>query len=124
MIFEVTQYRCFTFKRVCVNPPKLESSESDQRRRTHRDGRRRVTPDPSVYISNFDFNTTAEDQLMMHQFKSQLSRRRNLRRRLQRKRNNLIAAAAKKKNNGLTDAQTGSKKFAKSSQKFAKVRKR
>jgi len=29
-----------------------------QRRRTHRDGRRRVQPDPSVYVADFNFNTT------------------------------------------------------------------
>jgi hypothetical protein len=29
-----------------------------KRRRTHRDGRRRVQPDPDVYVADFNFNTT------------------------------------------------------------------
>ncbi len=78
-----------------VNPT-TDSTEFDKPRRSHRDGRRRVTPDPSVYISDFDFSTTADDQLLM-QVKSQLSRRRNLRRRLQRKR--IIQMAKTRKNN-------------------------
>ena len=44
-----------------VNESPLENEEASLLRRSHRDGRRRVTPDPNVYVENFEF-TSAEIQ--------------------------------------------------------------
>jgi hypothetical protein len=59
--------------------------ETELLRRSHRDGRRLVTPDPSVNIANFNFTSDGDDDDVQRRFRqSQLSRRRNLRRRLDR----------------------------------------
>ena len=50
--------------------------------RSHRDGRRLVTPDPSVNVDNFNFSASDHHDVVANA--SQMPRRRNLKRRLER----------------------------------------
>ena len=72
-------------KRDADQQPSLEP-DGELLQRSHRDGRRTVTPDPSVNVENFNFSATDHHDVVANA--SQLSRRRNLKRRLERYRQN------------------------------------